>query len=114
MSGLPTTERGRKPKWHYRAERTEDWGMGINGGLIAGLTLNPLPEDDPEGLDPKYPLDPLSDEIGEAHTEAPIHLPEGGLVEGRVYTLVYEAYTDWETGIVDDYDVYLVPVEAEE
>lgn len=104
-------EQDKRPKWLYRAERTDEWGQGLNITFVTGLTLNLLPEDEPHDPDSRWIEDPLYHEIGEGGVDAPIYLPEGGLVEGQLYRLRYEGYADFETGIVDDYDVYIVPVE---
>jgi len=91
----------------YRAIPCLDaWGSGDGTDFITGVTL--------ERVSPEPEWDPIFDDIAEAGTDAAIHLPEGGLVVGQLYTVHVETYTDWETGIVDDYDTYIMPYEGTE
>lgn len=94
----------KSPKWRYRAERTDTWGMDGDGYFIAGLTLVPIHEPPGGGwLD-----DPIGHDLSEGGTDCDIQLPKGGLVEGRIYNLVFDEHRDWETGIVEDYTCYIV------
>ena len=88
----------------YRAVICNDfWGVGDGVDFITGITLERITEE------PEWDI--IYDEIAEIGNEAPIYLPEGGLVVGQVYEAVVTPYRDWETGIVDDYDIHLVLVE---
>jgi hypothetical protein len=99
-------ERELRPKSRhlYRAVECKGWwGIGDGIDFVTGITLEritPLPE-----------WDPIFDDLAEYGIEAPIHLPEEGLIVGKVYEAVTTAYRDWETGIPDDYDTDLVLVE---
>ena len=94
------------PNPRYRAQRAQTgFGIGEDNQLYTGLTLALV---DPENF---QGCDFIEEEINNVGAEAHILLPEDGLVEGHIY----EAYatnlqTDWETGMVDDWDIQLIDV----
>lgn len=94
-----------KPKWLYRAERFEDWGISPTGILVHGLALVYLPED--LDVDPKYVLDPVGEEIAAAGSDCGIELPKEGLVEGQIYRAEYVTLAE------DDWYVRVVPADQE-
>lgn len=90
----------------YRAQRAQTgFGIGEDNQLYTGLTLALV---DPENF---QGCDLIEEEINNVGAEAHIILPEHGLVEGHIYEgIVVNLQTDWETGIVDDWDVKLIDV----
>lgn len=93
-----------KSRHLYRAVECKGWwGIGDGIDFVTGVTL--------ERITPQPDWDPIFDDLCEYGIEAPIHLPEEGLVVGKVYEAVTTVYRDWETGIPDDYDTDLILVE---
>jgi hypothetical protein len=97
--------------WLYKAVPSDKVGITEDGTVVAGLELVLEKGPDPEreaGVHPDW----LSEEVAQVGSDILLNIPDGGLVAGGVYALeMYDVYTDWETGHVDDYKMRLVKVE---
>ncbi len=87
----------------YKAVKsTEHYGISHNGLLVTGLFL--------EVYAKGCGYDLLTEEIGNLGTDAIIHLPKGGLIEGNLYYAVgTELQRDWESGLIDYWEVQITP-----
>lgn len=94
------------PNPRYRAQRSQGgFGIGEDNQLYTGLTLALIDPDDFQGSDL------IEEEINNVGAEAHIILPDGGLIEGHIYEgIVVNLQRDWESGIVEDWDVKLIDV----
>ena len=86
----------------YKVVETKEFSLDLNGNLIyGGLAFEPYFT---------YGHDPLTqafDDLGTYLLEAGVEFPED-ISLGNLYRAeVGNVYTDWETGIVDDWDVVL-------
>ncbi len=95
----------------YRAQKSQGcFGIDDDNNLHTGLTLTTF--------HPKEFLqenDLLGEEITNIGAEAHIILPDGGLIEGHIYEAsAINISTDWETGVIDDYDIELIDITASE
>jgi hypothetical protein len=92
----------------YRAVADpQAFGMNDQGVLIAGLRLELVYE---------AGYDALAEEFENAGMDATlrIHLPPEGLIADRLYTpQVINEQRDWESGIVDEWDIELRPYHGE-
>lgn len=88
----------------YTLVQSEQFGMSINGNIIAGYELVSI-----QGSG----YDLISEEInniGETINETLI-IPKEGLIVGKNYrAITTNMSTDWETGVIDDYDIELIEV----
>ncbi|KJZ17374.1 hypothetical protein TW86_03715 [Halomonas sp. S2151] len=86
----------------YECLPTETFGVRDDSSLITGLVLEPLVV---------MGYDCLSESLSELGVDAQVEMPEGGLKEGSLYIpTVINVSRDWESGVVDDWDVGLVEV----
>lgn len=94
------------PSPFYRAQLAKTgFGIGEDNQLYTGLTLALV---DPENFSG---CDLIEEEINNVGSEAHILLPDGGLTEGHIYeAIAVNLTTDWETGMIDDWDVKLIDV----
>ncbi len=87
------------PMIYEAVKVTTQYGISNDNTLITGLELVPY-----ANIEEGYSL--LTTEIQEIGTEVIVHLPEGGLVEGKLYvSKATNISRDWEMGIIDDYDI---------
>lgn len=81
------------------------FGIDGNQNLVAGVRL--------ENVYIKG-SDCLAEDISNVGTDIRLHLPEGGLIPGQLYTpCVTNKLLDRESGYLDDWDITLFPYEGE-
>lgn len=102
----PWTESKNQPRdlAIYRAV-LDPQGLGLNseGDLITGLRLDLVFTEGHNVLDQHL------DDLGTEAT-ASIYLPDGGLLPDQLYTpTVTNISRDWESGIIDQWDISLIP-----
>ncbi len=86
----------------YKAVKTNDFGLHEDGVLVTGLMLKRHSMDGYSVLD---------DQLETLGSEAIVHLPKDGLIEGRLYeSRAVNLSHDWETGYVDDWEVGIFEV----
>jgi len=94
-----------RPTPRYKAVPS-DGGFGISedGIIHTGICLELIQNDE-------YGHDPLEEMIDNLRDEAPILLPDEGLILGHIYEpRCINISRDWESGIVDDWDVGMYDV----
>lgn len=90
----------------YVCERAKSFGTDGNG-IVVGFTLTPI--------DDNWEVDPINDEIDNMGSDAGIILPAEPFVEGGHYKVRYVNITrDWETGIVDGWDIEVYQLTGDE
>ncbi len=93
-------EEPKEESYIYKAVATKtNYGVTAGNRLITGLELQPVE-------DCGYDL--LTEELLNVGGEVIIHFPKEGIIEGAKYEVfAVNESRDWETGLVDDYELEL-------
>lgn len=90
----------------YKAVKGDNYGVSENGEVYVGLKLEYQPE--------SVGYDPLKEQIECIGNEGSIIMPDG-IEEGKLYIVkICNISRDYESGVIDDWDVSLKKYTQEE
>lgn len=98
-------EEKQPPPPRYRAVPSAGgYGISEDNSIHTGICLEPI-------QDEECGYDPLQDMLENLGAESPILLPDEGLILGHIYEpRCINISRDWESGIVDDWDIGMYDV----